>query len=63
MEMAQHIIEEAKRLLQSGRNVFPVQITSAPEFFLAPEEDGSILAFGALHHDGKVYKLGVKKHQ
>jgi hypothetical protein len=60
MEIAKHIIEEAKSLLVQGV-ALPAQIKGAPEFFLATHEDGSVHAFGSVEHNGIFYKIGAKK--
>jgi len=62
MEIAQHIYDEAKSMLDKGVTL-PAEIAGAPGFFLAVHEDSSIHAFGAVEQNGIFYKIGAKKAQ
>jgi len=63
MEIAQHIIREAEEAIKAGGVVFPMQIISAPEFFIALGTDDTVLAFAVIHHQGTEYKLGTLKRE
>lgn len=60
IEISKHIRTEAEDLLRAGAPL-PQQIKSAPEFYVAEATDKSILAFAALTHEGKRFKIGTKK--
>lgn len=60
MKISEHILKEAKQIVDRGDSL-PQQITSAPAFFVAEGSDKTILAFGALLHNGKSYKIGTQK--
>jgi CHASE1-domain containing sensor protein len=59
MEIAQHIIDEAASLLQAADLTLPLQLRSAPAFFLAQADDATITAFAAITHSGVEYKIGT----
>ncbi len=62
MEISKHITEEAKNLLQADASLtLPIQLSSAPEFYLAKGDDATITAFTAIIHSGAEYKIGTKK--
>jgi hypothetical protein len=60
MRLSDHIKEEALSIVSRDLPL-PRQLSSAPAFFVANEEDGSILAFGAVTYEGSVYKIGPKR--
>jgi hypothetical protein len=60
MRLSDHIREEALSIVSRGLPL-PHQLSSAPAFFVASEGDESILAFGAVTHEGSVYKIGPKR--
>ena len=62
MELSKHIIEEAEELLQGGASpTLPIQLSSAPVFYMATGDDEIVMAFVAFIHAGAVYKIGPKK--
>lgn len=62
MEISEFIIEEAKSLLQASPAVIlPVQLPSAPAFYLAAGNDESIIAFTAFTVEAGEYKIGPQK--
>ena len=61
IELADHILTESRSLLTQGRLKLPMQLPSSPVFYLAEAEDESVMAFGAISHEGVTYKIGVKK--
>ncbi len=63
MEISDHIIEEAKKILSQEDTSLPIQLATAKEFYLAASGDETILAFGSFFDNGIEYKIGVKKNQ
>ncbi len=63
MEIANYIIKEAEDIIRSGRKEFPMQIKSAPEFFIANCDDETIQAFAVIIENGVEYKLGTLKKE
>jgi hypothetical protein len=62
MEISNYIKEEAQGLLQAGTVLnLPMQLKSAPEFFLAAGDDHTVVAFSVIIHNGAQYKIGPKK--
>lgn len=62
MEISQHIKDEARNLLQTVTLLnLPIQLSSAPEFYLAKGDDTTVIAFTAILHAGAEYKIGTKK--
>lgn len=60
IEISKHILNEAEEILHAGIPL-PQQIKSAPAFYVAEGTDRTILAFAALAHKGKSFKIGTKK--
>ena len=60
MSLSEHVIKEAKEIISKGASL-PQKITSAPHFYVADEEDETIIAFNAIEHEGSVYKIGTIK--
>jgi len=61
LEISEHILAEAKELVQNNPDSLPMQITSAPLFYVAKQDDGSIQAFDILRVNHVTYKIGAKK--
>ena len=60
MEISQYIIKEAKDALLK-HPILPLQLISAPEFFLALSSDKTVSGFfGFEGDDGKEYKIGTR---
>ncbi|MEN9921876.1 MAG: hypothetical protein RL097_152 [Candidatus Parcubacteria bacterium] len=59
MKLSQHIIDEAKRLL-AEHAALPAHLSSAPAFYVAADDDKSILTFSVVKHGGKTYKIGAR---
>ncbi|MDZ4780201.1 MAG: hypothetical protein SGJ19_08115 [Planctomycetia bacterium] len=65
MEVSPYILEEAKQLLarRSGTSAeMPIQLTSAPDIYVAEANDDTIMAFGAVRDEhGKSFKIGARR--
>jgi len=61
MELSEYILKEAHQILSNGVLKLPLQIPSAPSFFLASADDKTIMAFEGIVHNGVHYKIGVKR--
>ena len=61
MELNKNLTEKALSTLRfEGDSVLPKQIGDTP-FFIAEADDATILAHGAVEHEGMEYKIGTKK--
>jgi len=58
IEISPHILDEARTILSREDVELPAQIKSGPAFYVAEGTDDTILAFGAIEHNGKVFKIG-----
>jgi hypothetical protein len=61
MELSEDILKDAHQALSKGMVTLPLQIPSAPRFFLASADDKTIMAFGGIVHEGVSYKIGVRR--
>jgi len=62
MEISKHIKVEAESLLHANVALsLPIQLKSAPAFYLAVATDQTVTAFAAVNHNGAEYKIGPKK--
>ena len=61
MEISEDILEEARTILSQDGVQLPAQIKHAPVFYVAEGADNSVMAFGAIKHNGKVFKIGPMK--
>lgn len=61
MEISQYILDEATDLLAKPniKALLPMQLPSAPSFFLAEPNDKTVLAFGTVSFLGENYKIGA----
>ncbi len=60
MEISQYIVDEAKEVLLEHL-MLPMQLQSAPEFYLALASDKTVKAFyGFKGDDGEEYKIGTR---
>ena len=60
MELAPYLLKTAKDILhEQGVEGLPKQHAGSP-FWLATAQDKSVMAFGAIEFDGRVYKIGTK---
>lgn len=63
IEIANYILRAAKSMLDDGKQALPAQIPEAPTFYAAEQNDQTVLAFGTVLHNGRVYKIGVLRQQ
>ena len=63
MNISPDIIAEAHSLLRNENTVLPVGIKiglATPVFFVAEENDESVIAHTTIEHGGAIYKIGIK---
>lgn len=61
IEITDEIKEEASQLLRGGNAQLPAQLKKARLFFVAEQDDSTVMAFGTLNFEGKIYKIGTVK--
>jgi hypothetical protein len=59
--ISKHILEEAHIILSQDGVELPAQIKCAPVFYVAEGTDNSVMAFGAINHNGKTFKIGTMR--
>ncbi len=61
MEISQHIKTEAMELLSKPgfKDQLPIQLQTAPSFFLAEPSDKTVIAFESISYEGQSYKIGT----